>query len=192
MACVRCGIKQAVQVHDEVAHLGVVDGFARLAKPGLVGFRVVRKKSDHIQLREILEINILDVMELAAKDEMNQLFRQARVFSQGFFMLSLLAQVPGNGQSFHPAGRRVCRRFEDEIIGRLKRHEHVAQISGNGDFTDRKCQLPIFNPEAGSAPAVIAGHHVDAVADKLGNVEPLFERTDHLLRAELPRLQMKV
>ena len=81
---VRCGIKQAVQMHDEVAHLGVVDGFARLAKPGLVRLRVVRKKSDHIQLREILEINILDVMELAAKDEMNQLFWQERIFSQAF------------------------------------------------------------------------------------------------------------
>ena len=81
---VRCGIKQAVQMHDEVAHLGVVDGFPRLAKPGLVRLRVVGKKSDHIKLREILEINILDVMELAAKDEMNQLFWQERIFSQGF------------------------------------------------------------------------------------------------------------
>ena len=80
-------------MHDEVAHLGVVDGLARLAKPGLVGLRVIRKKSDHVQLGEVLEINLLDVIKLAAKDEVNQLFRK-RGFFLGLFMVSLLAQVP--------------------------------------------------------------------------------------------------
>ncbi len=112
-------------MHDEVAHLGVVDGLPRLAKPGLVGLRVVRKKPDHIQLREIFEINILDIVELAAKDEMNQLFRR-----RGFLLRFLHGFAPssgaGNGQSFNPAGRRVCGGFENKIIGRFQRHEHVA------------------------------------------------------------------
>ena len=146
----RCGIKQAVQMHDEVAHLGVVDGFARLAKPGLVRLGVVRKKSDHIQLREILEINILDVMELAAKDEMNQLFWKQRIFSQGLFMVSLLAQVPA---MVNPSTRQVGA-FVDDLKMRslagssvmnmsFKFPAMVISLTGNAS-----CPFSIQNPDA--------------------------------------------
>ena len=111
-------------MHDEVAHLGVVDGFARLAKPGLVGFRVVRKKSDHIQLGQILEINILDVIELTAKDEMYQLFRRGGFFLR-LFMFSLLAQVPA---MVNPSTRQVGA-FVDDLNMRSLAGSSVMNMS---------------------------------------------------------------
>jgi hypothetical protein len=48
-------IKQPVQMHDEIAHLGVVDGGLRLGLPGRVGGRVVGKYADNVDLVEVLE-----------------------------------------------------------------------------------------------------------------------------------------
>ena len=71
------GIEQAVQMDDKVAHLGVIDGRLRLGLPGGVGGRVVRVDADNLDLVEILEGVVLEIVQLAANDEMKQLPRGA-------------------------------------------------------------------------------------------------------------------
>ncbi len=48
-------IKKAVQMHDEIAHLRVVDGLTCLAKPGLMSRGIVGIEAHHIKFCEILE-----------------------------------------------------------------------------------------------------------------------------------------
>ena len=48
-------IEQPVQMHDEISHLGVVDGLARLAEPGLMGGGVVGIEADDIEMLQVLE-----------------------------------------------------------------------------------------------------------------------------------------
>jgi hypothetical protein len=70
----RRGIKQAVQMHDEIAHLGIVDGGLRLCLPDLLGRGVIRIDADEIDLRQVLELDAADRGQLAAKNQMRQLF----------------------------------------------------------------------------------------------------------------------
>jgi len=58
---------------NEVAHLGVVDRLLRLRLPGAVGAGVVRLDPDDVELTEILELDVVDLRELAAEDEMQKL-----------------------------------------------------------------------------------------------------------------------
>ena len=62
-----------MEVDDEVAHVGVVDGLLRLGFPGYVGAGVIRKHTDDFHLVEILERRALKIGQFAADDEMEQL-----------------------------------------------------------------------------------------------------------------------
>ena len=53
-APVGLGIEQPVQVHDEIAHLRIVDGLLRLGLPGGVGGRIVRIDADDSTLSRSL------------------------------------------------------------------------------------------------------------------------------------------
>ena len=62
-----------MQVHDEVSHLGIVDGFAGLALPGGMGGGVVGIETHHVKLAQVLEVHVLHVVEFAAKNHMQEL-----------------------------------------------------------------------------------------------------------------------
>src|SRR4051812_28570876 len=62
-------------MHDEIADMSVVDGLLRLRLPGRVGRCVVREDPDHVELVQILELHVVERLEFAAEDEMQQLFR---------------------------------------------------------------------------------------------------------------------
>ena len=64
-----------MEVDDEIAHLGVVDGHLRLGLPGGVGGGVVRVETDDLDVVEILEGVVLEIDEFAADHEMEQLLR---------------------------------------------------------------------------------------------------------------------
>src|SRR5690242_17130527 len=68
-------IEQAMQMHDEEAHLGVIDGRLRLRPPRRIGGRVIGVEADDLDLVEILEGVVLEIGQLAADDEMKQLLR---------------------------------------------------------------------------------------------------------------------
>ena len=55
------GIEQTMQMHDEISHLGVVDGLLRLRFPGAVGRRVIWKHADHVDFRQVLEFDAVDI-----------------------------------------------------------------------------------------------------------------------------------
>src|SRR5215210_3916075 len=59
------GVEQTVQMHDEIAHMRIVDGLLRFCFPGRVGCRVIRKNADDIKLAKIAEFKIVDPRELA-------------------------------------------------------------------------------------------------------------------------------
>src|SRR6202011_2502708 len=67
-------IEKPMQMHDEIAHLRIVDRRLRLRFPGSIGSCVIREDADDIERIEILEFDALDARQLAAKDEMQELF----------------------------------------------------------------------------------------------------------------------
>ena len=69
-----------------------------------------------------------------------------------------------------------------EIVGGAQHAIHVDQVAGDGDLAHRMAELALLDDEAGGAAAVVAGVHVDAVADQLGHVEAVVDRGDHRLR----------
>ena len=68
-------IEQPVQVHDEIAHVGVVHGLLRLRLPRRIGGCVIRENADDFHLIEILERRMFEIGEFAADHEMKQLLR---------------------------------------------------------------------------------------------------------------------
>jgi hypothetical protein len=62
-----------MEMDDEVPHLGVVHRQLRLCSPGGVGRRIVGIQTDDFHLRKILERVVFEVVQFAAKDEMQQL-----------------------------------------------------------------------------------------------------------------------
>src|SRR5438105_2592529 len=73
----RLRIEQAVQMHDEIPHVRVVDGALRLALPGRVGAGVIGIDADDVDVRQVLEVDRVETVQLAAEDKMQQLFRLA-------------------------------------------------------------------------------------------------------------------
>ena len=63
---------------------------------------------------------------------------------------------------------------------------HVEQIAGDGDLGDRRRQLALVDDEARGAAAIVAGDRIDALADQLGDVEPVPTSRDQLLGARRP------
>src|SRR5215204_4706645 len=63
-------VEQAVQMHDEIAHMRIIDGLLRLCFPGRVGRRIIRKNADDVELAEIAEFKLVDALELAPEHEM--------------------------------------------------------------------------------------------------------------------------
>ena len=62
-----------MQMHDEVAHMGVVDGLLGLRLPGCVSGGVIRINADDIELVEILEFDLVEIGKLAAENQVQQL-----------------------------------------------------------------------------------------------------------------------
>jgi hypothetical protein len=70
-------------MHDEIAHLGVVDGFAGLALPGRVGGGVVGVEAYHVKLAQVLEVHVLHVVEFTAEHHMQELGCGGGFFRRG-------------------------------------------------------------------------------------------------------------
>src|SRR5262249_40878213 len=101
-------IQQAVEMHDEIADLGVVDGRLGLRLPRGISRRVVGKYADDVHLIEILEDIVFEVGQLAADNEMKQLLRGG-VWHCGSFLGSARHAFPGRAAAPHGSGRlRKC------------------------------------------------------------------------------------
>src|SRR4051812_34420833 len=94
-----------MQVHDEIAHVGVVDRLLRLGFPGDIRGCVVGKHADNLDLVEILEGVLREVDQFTTDDEMKQLLRGA-VWHECLFLRMGPAEgwrwstgVQGNGRS---------------------------------------------------------------------------------------------
>src|SRR6516165_7569332 len=72
-ALIRLRIEQAVQMHDEVAHMGVIDGLLGFRLPGNISGGVVGINADNVQLVELPEFDAVQIGELTTEDEMQQL-----------------------------------------------------------------------------------------------------------------------
>src|SRR5579871_4736891 len=81
-------VEQTMQMHDEVAHMGIVHGLLSLGPPCLVGFSVIRIEPDDVDLAEILELYIFKPGEFSAEHKVQQLLRFC-------FSVHLWVSVPG-------------------------------------------------------------------------------------------------
>src|SRR5262245_54486150 len=60
-------------MHDEVAHMGVIDGLLGFRLPGSISGGVVGINADNVQLVEVSEFDVIQIDELATEDEVQQL-----------------------------------------------------------------------------------------------------------------------
>jgi len=71
-------IEKPMQMHNKVAHFGVVDGSLRLCPPGRISAGVIGIDTDEIKLFEILELYAGHVAEFAAEYKVKELVRLLR------------------------------------------------------------------------------------------------------------------
>ena len=69
------GVEQAMQMHDEITHLRIVDRLACLSEPGFLRLFEIGIDADNVEACDILEGNAVEVCEFAAEDQMKKLFR---------------------------------------------------------------------------------------------------------------------
>ena len=68
-------IEKPVQMHNKVAHFGVVDGSLRLCPPGRISAGVIGIDTNEIELFEILELYAGHIAEFAAEYKVKELLR---------------------------------------------------------------------------------------------------------------------
>src|SRR5580704_2532116 len=100
--------------------------------------------------------------------------------------------MSGNSKTLHPQGRRVGAVAKGEVVGRCEAGEHPGKMAGDGDFAHCESEFAVFDPESGSAAAIIAGHHVDAGADQVGDIKAVLDLGDQRRRAGLAGRQVKI
>src|SRR5579863_3670847 len=76
-----------------------------------------------------------------------------------------MTSVAGNGHALNAQGRRVYAVAKDQVVRRDETGEHFGKMPGDGDFAHRIGALAVFDPESGSATAIIPGYQIDAHAD---------------------------
>src|SRR6516165_5395440 len=79
----------------------------------------------------------------------------------------------GNGQSLDPDRRRVGSVAEFEIVGGHERRKDLIEMARDRDLAHRIGELAALDPETRRAAAVVAGHHIDAHPNEVGDVEPV-------------------
>src|SRR6188472_4034199 len=62
-------------MHDEVAHMGIVNGAVRSVLPRVIRLRVIWVNADDVELFEIAELYSVERGELPSEHEMKQLAR---------------------------------------------------------------------------------------------------------------------
>ena len=62
-----------MHMHNEIAHLRVVDGALGGALSGVIGLFVIRKDANDVEIVGIFEFGALQVLEFTAEDEMQKL-----------------------------------------------------------------------------------------------------------------------
>jgi hypothetical protein len=68
-------VEQPVQMHDEIAHMGVVHAPVGCVAPGGVRLGVIRVDADDIERLQVEELDSVEGGELTAEDEMEELPR---------------------------------------------------------------------------------------------------------------------
>ena len=67
---VEIGLEQAMEVHDDIFHLGIVDGALRGGAPRLFGRGVIGKDTDHVELGRVDKVERLRILHASAENEM--------------------------------------------------------------------------------------------------------------------------
>src|SRR5581483_10419067 len=66
-------VEQPVQVHDEIAHMGVVHRAVGGVLPGVVGLGIVGIDADDVELLEVAELDLVERCQLAPEHKMKPL-----------------------------------------------------------------------------------------------------------------------
>src|SRR3990172_10811588 len=72
-ARVLSGVEQPVQMHDKVAHMGVVDSAVSGVLPGVIGPRIVGIDADNVERLEVTELDFVERRKLTSEHQVKQL-----------------------------------------------------------------------------------------------------------------------
>ena len=78
------------------------------------------------------------------------------------------------------------------VSDHLDVQKHLLQVAGDRDLLHGISELAVFDPESPRAARIVAGDHVDAETDHLGNVETFLHRANDLLGSVLARLKEEI
>src|SRR4030042_6593113 len=108
---------------------------------------------------------------------------------KAFFMLSSSrsqGSFPADLEEFDPEGRRCHPPAQIEVIaGHFDPVEHLVRRSGDGQALTGEDDLPVLNPETGSASAEVAVDRVDAVTGHLLDQQADLCRLDDVFKLGL-------
>ncbi len=105
-------VAQAVDMRDEIPHVGVVDGALRLGLPGGMGAGIIGEHADDVDLIRVLEDGLVGRDKLAAENQM-----QALGHGAGVRLIMQTARY-----SFRRAGERARRGGNACVADRLSPH----------------------------------------------------------------------
>src|SRR3974390_1609530 len=100
--------------------------------------------------------------------------------------------LTGNGQALYTQHPRVGSVAEVEILRRREILEDVGEMAGDRDLAHGISNLAVLDPEARRAAAVVAGDHVRAHADQIGDVESVLDVGHQFTRSEVARRHMQI
>src|SRR5579872_7079028 len=100
--------------------------------------------------------------------------------------------VTGNGQALNTKRWSVGAVAEYKIVRRLQTRKYLQQMAGDRDLAHRESELPLLDPEAGRATAVVAADKIDAHADHVGDVQAFLDIADQFVRRSPPGLEVQV
>src|SRR5215470_19003046 len=104
-----------------------------------------------------------------------------------------LALFSGDRHAVNPQSGSSSRATKLQIVADLRDIvQHVFQVAGHGDLFHGIGEFAVLNPQAAGSAGKVAGDHIHAKTEELGNIKPALDAGDDLLRRALAFLQKEV
>ena len=157
------GIEEAVQLHDEIAHMGVVDRRMRFRLPGGERGVIVGIDADDVEFRRIAEGDALQVDELAPENEMKRLFRAVAQCSR-FAHMTPFETARASARLLRKDGSRRGDQHVAPQLRTIVAQGNALELGQNaarlGEYHIGRGDVPVFRIRGGDGQIIAAGGDV--------------------------------